>query len=200
MLTFKRLIYRERKSSSNPMHLRDLFWSLRSQALFVCVWGARQPTLSKNMGKNPPLGEEKETIQYYKTNIHKPRRCAIAWIPFTNKCKCQTSLADWFCIWTTKLDWSSSRSVSGQFPPRLSGFSTELLPANPRFGHGGRAHLGTSRLGALTWIQEHEGVSLTAEGGRFHPRCVALSTPVEQPGSCATASGALRCSESLTQL
>lgn len=43
-------------------------------------------------------------------------------------------LADLSFTWTTKLDWPVSHSASGQFPPVFSGFSTELLLANPRLG------------------------------------------------------------------
>ena len=50
-------------------------------------------------------------------------------------------LADLSFTWTSKLYRSISHSASGQFPPVFSGFSTELLQANPRFGHGGRTHI-----------------------------------------------------------
>lgn len=51
------------------------------------------------------------------------------------------TLADLSLFGTNKLDRSISHSASGQFPPIFYGFSTEMLPVNPRFGHGRRIHL-----------------------------------------------------------
>lgn len=122
MLTFKRLIHRERKNSSNPMNLRDLlFWSMPSQALHG---GDMTANSKEGHGQKFPcrVGKRK-SIQNYKRNIHKPRLCANTWIPFTNKYKCQPFLLtcpsfgqpNWtdqflFCLWSVSTPMFSGLS------------------------------------------------------------------------------------------
>lgn len=84
MLTFKRLIHREGKSSLNPMNLRDLlFWSVRGQAL--CGGNTAPNSQEGHRQKLSPGVGKRNFIQNYKMNIHKPRHYAITWISFTNK-------------------------------------------------------------------------------------------------------------------
>lgn len=139
MLTFKRLIHMERKGCSNPMNLYDLLcWSMPSEAL--CV--GHTTALSKDMSKNSPQVWEKETpfkttkqISTSLETVHLLEFPSLININVNHSCwfglhlDNQLGLINFsFCFW----------SVSA---PMFSGFSTELLPTNPRFGHGRRAHL-----------------------------------------------------------
>lgn len=130
MLTFKRLIHRERKSSSNPMNLRDLlFWSMPSQAL--CGGDMTAHSKEGHGQKFPPRVGKRKSIQNYKRDIHKPRLCANTWIPFTNKYKCQPFLLT--CPSFGQPNWTDKFLILFVVSCHSHIFWI-FKPANPRFG------------------------------------------------------------------